>query len=119
MKKGKRKGGSNENEEEPKNNQKKPNKIINDDQVEEFKMAEGETWEETFQGKCPEKRVKWMGTYACPRYHTKGECYARGCKYAKTHLPASAVPQEVKTDYLGYIACCRKTAGNTARRISE
>ena len=119
MKKGKRKGGSNGNEEEPKNNQKKPNKIINDDQVKEFTMAEGETWEETFQGKCPEKRVKWMGTYVCPRYHTKGECYARGCKYAKTHLPASAVPQEVKTDYLGYMACCRRTAGNTARRISE
>jgi hypothetical protein len=55
--------------EEPKNNQKKPNKIINDDQVDEFKKAEGETWEEIFQGKCPEKRVKWMGTCVSPIPH--------------------------------------------------
>jgi hypothetical protein len=102
-KKGKRKGGSNGNEEEPRNNQKKSSKVFNDNQIKEFKMAEGETWEETFQGKCPEKRVKWMGTYVCPRYHTKGECYAKNCKYAKTHLPASAVPQDVKNGYLGYM----------------
>jgi hypothetical protein len=118
-KKGKRKGGSNGNEEEPRNNQKKSSKVFNDDQIEEFKMAEGKTWEEIFQGKCPKKRVKWMGTYVCPRYHTKGECYAKNCKYAKTHLPASAVPQDVKTDYLGYMTCCRRAAGNTAQRISE
>ncbi len=98
-KKGKRKGGSNGNEEEPRNNQKKKSsKVFNDNQIEEFKMAEGETWEETFQRKCPEKRVKWMGTYVCPRYHTKGECYANNCKYTKMHLPALAVPQDVKTD---------------------
>ena len=118
-KKGKRKGGSNRNKEDPKNNQKKSLKVVNKDQIEEFKIAEGKTWEETFQEKCPKKRVKWMGTYVCPRYHTKGECYAKNCKCAKTHLPASAVPQEVKTNYLGYMACCRRAAGNTARRIPE
>ena len=57
--KGKRKGGSNGNEEELRNNQKnKSSKVFNDDQIEEFTMAEDKTWEETFQGKCPEKRVK-------------------------------------------------------------
>ena len=73
-KKGKRKGASNRNGEELRNSQKKSSKITNADQVEEFKMAEGETWEGTFQGKCPEKRVKWMGSFVCPRYHTKEEC---------------------------------------------
>jgi len=72
-KKGKPKGASNGNKEEQRNSQKKSSKITNTDQVEEFKMAEGETWEGTFQGKCHEKRVKWLGSFMCPRYHTKGE----------------------------------------------
>jgi len=87
-KKGKPKGASNGNKEEQRNSQKKSSKITNTDQVEEFKMAEGETWEGTFQGKCHEKRVKWLGSFMCPRYHTKGECWAKGCKYSKMHLPA-------------------------------
>jgi len=110
-KKGKRKGASNRNKEEQRNSQKKLSKITNADQIEEFKMAEGKTWVGTFQGKCPEKRVKWMGSFVCPRYHMKGECWAKGCKYSKTHLPASAVPQNVKTDY----PCCRKAAGAMTR----
>jgi hypothetical protein len=94
---------SNGSEEEQRNSQTKSSKITNTKQVEEFKMAEGETWEGTFQGKCPDKRVKWMGSFVCSQYHTsKGECWAKGCKYSKTHLPASAVPQNVKTEYLGY-----------------
>jgi hypothetical protein len=103
VKKGKCKGASNGNKEEQRNSQTKPSKITNTNQVEEFKMAEGKTWEGTFQGKCPDKRVKWMGSFVCPQYHTsKGECWAKGYKYRKTHLPASAVPQNVKTEYLGY-----------------
>jgi len=69
--------------------------------VEDFKMSVGETWERTFQGKCLEKRVKWMGSFVCPRYHTKGECWEVGCKYSKMHLPASAVPQNVKKEIIG------------------
>jgi hypothetical protein len=112
--KGKRKGGSNGNKEEQRNSQKKMSKkITNANQVKEFKMAEGETWEGTFQGKCPESRVKWMGLFVCPRFHTKGECWDVGCKYSKTHLPASAVPNNVKKEYLDYMGCCRKKSSNS------
>jgi hypothetical protein len=83
---------SNGKKEEQRNSEKKMLEITNTDQIKEFKMAEGETWEGTFQGNCPQKRVKWLGSFVCPRYHTKGECWAKSCKYSKTHLPASAVP---------------------------
>ncbi len=88
-------------------------KITNTDQVEEFKMAEGKTWEGTFQGKCPKSRVKWMGSFVCPQFHTKGECWDVGCKYSKMHLPASAVPNNVKKEYLNYMGCCRKKSSNS------
>ncbi len=71
-------------------------------------MAKGKTWEETFQGKCLKGRVKWMGTFMCPCYHTKDECWEEGCKYSKTHVPASEVPQKEKKEYLDYMRCCRK-----------
>ncbi len=71
-------------------------------------MAKGETWEGTFQGKCPKSRVKWIGTFMCPCYHTKGECWDKGCKYSKMHVPASEVPQKEKKEYLDYMRCCRK-----------
>jgi hypothetical protein len=90
-----------------------PKKITNTNQVEEFKMAEGKTWEGTFQGKCPESRVKWMGLFVCPQFHTKGECWDVGCKYSKTHLLASAVPNNVKKEYLDYMGCCRKMSSNS------
>ncbi len=54
-----------------------------------------------------------MGLFVCPRFHTKGECWDVGCKYSKTHLPASAVPNNVKKEYLDYMGCCRKKSSNS------
>jgi hypothetical protein len=56
---GKRK--SNVKDDGKKNNGKKRagGRAINETQLNEFKMAKGETWEKTFQGKCPKKRMKW------------------------------------------------------------
>ncbi len=97
-------GDSNGNKEEQRNSQKYClRKITNANQVKEFKMAEGKTWEGTFQGKCPKSRVKCMGLFVCPRFHIKGECWDVGCKYSKTHLPASAVPNNVKKEYSDYM----------------
>jgi hypothetical protein len=82
-------------------------RITNDNQVEEFKMAKGKTWEGAFQGKYS-KSQKWMGTFMFPCYHTKGECWDKGCKYSKMHFPVSEVPQKEKKEYLDYMRCCRK-----------
>ncbi len=86
---------------------KKSNKLINSDQLPEFKMKEGKTWEKTFQGKCADNRAKFRRSFMCPRYHMKGVCYKEGCKFSKTHVPGSRIPQDKKKEYLQYMTCCR------------
>jgi hypothetical protein len=100
---GKRKGDGKDDE----GGRKRDNRLVNNDQVPEFKMKEGETWEKTFQGKCIDKRVKLDGTIMCPRFHTKGYCWKEGCKFSKTHIPANEVPSETKAQYMQFMACCR------------
>ena len=100
---GKRKGDGKDDE----GGRKRDNKLVNNDQVPEFKMKEGETWEKTFQGKCIDKRVKLNDVIMCPRYHTKGYCWKEGCKFSKTHIPASEVPSDTKAQYMQFMACCR------------
>ncbi len=86
-------------------------KIKNDNQTTEFKMANGKTWEKTFQGKCPDSRVKFTGSYMCPRFHTKGKCWSKGCKYKKSHVPAAKIPDDKKQVYIEYMAeCSRKSS---------
>jgi hypothetical protein len=100
---GKRKGDGKDD----KGGHKQENKLVNNNQVPEFKMKEGETWEKTFQGKCINKRVKLDGVIMCPRFHTKGYCWKEGCKFSKTHIPANEVPSKTKTQYMQFMACCR------------
>ncbi len=71
-------------------------------------MDDGKIWERVFQGKCPENRVKFMGAFMCPRFHTKGECWSDGCKYKKSHVPAAKIPNDKKQAYLEYMVECRK-----------
>ena len=99
---GKRKGAEKE--------KSKNKKLKNTDQVEEFKMAEGETWEKTFQGRVPDGRVKFNGTFMCARFHTKGECWEKGCKFQKSHVPVANIPEDKKQAYIEYMAECRKKA---------
>ena len=106
--KGKCKGTNGNKDKRRTGKRKLPKRIAKNNQVEKFKMAEGKTWESTFQGKCHNKQVKWMGTFICPRYHTKGECWDKGCKYSKMHVPVSVVPQNEKKEYLDYMGCWRK-----------
>jgi hypothetical protein len=83
-------------------------KIKNDDHIAEFKMADSETWEKTFQEKCPDSRVKFMGTYMCLCFHMKGECWSEGCNYKKSHVPAANIPDIKKQGYIEYMAECRR-----------
>jgi hypothetical protein len=83
-------------------------KIRNKNQVPEFMMNKGKTWEKTFQGKFPESRVKFMGTYMCPQFHTRGDCWSKGCKYKKSHVPSAGIPDNKKQAYITYMAECRR-----------
>ena len=103
--KGKRKGNGKEDE----GGCKRDNTLVNSDQFPEFKMKDNKTWEKTFQGKCADKRVKFLGTYICPCFHTRGYCWKEGCKFSKTRLPASKIPEEQRREYKQYMACCRAT----------
>lgn len=100
---GKRKGDGKDDE----GGRKRDNRLVNNDQVPEFKMKEGETWEKTFQGKCIDKRAKLNDVIMCPRFHTKGYCWKEGCKFSKTHIPSSEVPSDAKAQYLRFMECCR------------
>jgi hypothetical protein len=71
-------------------------RIKNDNLIAEFKMADGETWEKTFQAKCPDSRVKFMGTYMCLHFHMKRECWSKGCKCKKLNIPAAKIPDDKK-----------------------
>jgi hypothetical protein len=83
-------------------------KIRNKDQVPEFMMTKSKTWEKTLKGKCPESRVKFMGTYMCHRFHTRGDCWNEGCKYKKSHIPSAEIPDNKKQAYIAYMAECRR-----------
>jgi hypothetical protein len=84
--KGKHKGGANGNEEEQRSGEKKLAKRIPiNNQVKEFKMAKGKTWEGAFQGKCPKSQVKWMGTFMCP----------------------PPPPKNIEQNILGYVDCLK------------
>ena len=94
----KRGGGKRKKEGDNSNNGngKHKNKLIHNDQVPEFAIKDRETWEKTFQGKCTDKQVKWMDTFMCPCYHTKGYCWREGCKNAKSHVPAKDIKDITK-----------------------
>ncbi len=74
------------------------NKLINNDQVPEFAIKDGETWKKMFQGKCTYKQVNWMDAFMCPCYHTKGYCQKEGCKNAKLHVLAKDITSQKKDE---------------------
>ena len=59
------------------------------------------------------------GVFMCPQFHTKGECWDVGCKYSKTHDPASAVPQNVKTEYMDYMGCWERSSQTPSRESGQ
>jgi hypothetical protein len=97
-KKGKHKNGGEGGNEEGK---KKYPSVESTDQIAEFKMKEGETWEK-FQGKCIDIHVKLGTIIMCSRFHTKGVCHKK-YKFAAIHIPANDIPADVRDKYCGYL----------------
>ena len=66
----------------------------NNNQVEDFKPAEGESWRGTFANKLVAERPAWSGKCKmCPRWHIKGDCFS-DCKNKASHVPQSKVPAD-------------------------
>jgi hypothetical protein len=77
-------------------------------QITEFKMAKGNMWEKTFQGKYPQNQVKFMGTFTCPCFRTNGESWSDGCKYKQSHVPAYEILDNKKEAYNKYMVKCKR-----------
>ncbi len=82
-----------------KEGKKKYSSVENTDQIADFKMKEGETWEK-FQGSCINFHVKLGTNIMCQRFCTKGVCHKK-CKFATTYLPAKDIPADVRVKYCG------------------
>jgi hypothetical protein len=82
-------------------------RIVNPNQCKDFVMKEGESWTETFCGKCAKDRPSWSSTARmCVRWHTKGDCFA-DCRNAESHVACSEIPQARKEEYKGFMKKAR------------
>ena len=83
----------------------KKKQVQNDDQIEEFKLKDGESWRNDFCGKCVDFRPTWKGmekVKMCPRWHTKGDCF-EDCRHKESHVGSSEVNDREKTEYKKYL----------------
>lgn len=86
-------------ETDPKKRKRDGGFISNTDQLEEFKMKQGETWTKDFCGKCVDDRPMWGGrNKMCPRWHSKGMCFT-DCANSESHVPANKIPEDKKAGY--------------------
>ena len=88
----------------------KKRQVRNDDQIEEFKIREGETWRNDFCGKCVNFRPIWKGmdkVKMCPRWHSKGDCFD-DCNNKASHVPSNEVPDREKSEYKRYLKKIRR-----------
>eukprot|EP00957_Ditylum_brightwellii_P162828 12399346-Ditylum_brightwellii.AAC.1 len=77
--------------------------IENSNQIEEFRMKEGEEWEANFCGKCAEAQPIWKGKVKmCVRWNTKGGCF-KDCKHGESHVSANQISGEKRAEYLAYL----------------
>ena len=99
--KGKRKNRGNENAE-------RPERIWNSDQQEEFKMKDNEDWK-MFCGNKVQDRIDWNddGCKMCPRWHSKGFCFA-DCHNKASHVTKDNIPPGKVKGYKAYLAKVRK-----------
>lgn len=82
--------------------------VHNQHQLEDFKLKEGESWKDTFCGKCVDERPVWNGKVKmCPRWHIKGVCF-KNCHHAESHVPKDRISDEKRKEFLGFMKKCRK-----------
>jgi hypothetical protein len=87
----------------------------NDEQLKEFKMKDGETWETHFRSQCPKKRPDWnKDVKMCARWHIKGDCY-NTCPCTISYVPGHKVPPKQKTDFLSFMKECRECIANNKK----
>jgi hypothetical protein len=92
-----------------KKNQEFGNIVKNPEQLKEFKMANGESWDKIFRSQCPKECPNFSKDYKmCARWHIKGDCFDT-CPRALSHVPGSRITPKQKEAFLGFMKKCRES----------
>jgi hypothetical protein len=79
-------------------------------QDEDFAVAEGKTWKETFSKQFPQDHPTWEGKInMCARWHIKGDCY-NNCQCIASHVRKDKIPVDKKAHMLTFMKKCPKAA---------
>jgi hypothetical protein len=92
-----------------KKNQESGNVVKNTEQLKEFKMANGESWDKNFRSQCPKERPNFSkDCKMCTRWHIKGDCF--DTPRALSHVPGSKITPKQKEAFLGFMKKCRESS---------
>jgi hypothetical protein len=70
--------------------------VSNSEQLEDFKMQAGKTWNDNFKSQCPKKCPDWNNKVKIGTgWHIKGYCY-NTCPCAISHVPGNKIPCKQK-----------------------
>ena len=85
-----------------------PERILNTNQQEEFKIKKGEDWK-IFCGNKTQDRIDWNddGCKMCPRWHSKGFCFP-DCNNKASHVTKDKIPPGKAKSYKAYLVNLRK-----------
>ncbi len=102
--------GNGRNKKKQKSKNKNRNQVKNTAQDEEFTVAEGKTWQETFTKQLPHNHPTWEGKIKmCARWYIKGNCY-NNCQRVAIHIMKDKIPADKKAHMLTFMKKCRKAA---------
>jgi len=87
-------------------------RIINSNQLDEFKLLQDETWKD-IRGQCVREKPKWNAngsgrTLMCARWLTQGYCFD-DCVNACSHVPGSELTSKQKSDYKAWLEKVRSS----------
>ena len=114
-------GGGDDDQATTGNSQKKKRKsdnerIVNENQPEQFKMKQGETWATHFANKNVQSRVPWGDSESsnvkmCPRWFIAGHCF-KNCYHKTSHVKADEVPTDKSTAFKTFLDNIRNGGNN-------
>jgi hypothetical protein len=92
-----------------KKNQESINVVKYTEQLKEFMMASGESWDKNFRSQYPKEHPNFSkDCNMCARWHIKEDCFDT-CPCALSHVPGSKITPKQKEVFLGFMKKCRES----------
>jgi hypothetical protein len=102
-----------------KKNREAGNTVKHTEQLDEFKLASGESWDKNFRFQCRKYRPDFdKEIKMCARWHIKGDCFD-SCPHALSHIPGIPVTSKQKDDFLTFMKKCRELPPVENKRRDE